>query len=440
MISARWIYLIAVSLIVSSLNINGMIYDNRYFALLDKPVRRQDTEKFFFRVQPFVMFAHEASLREDEFEDDESTLFDIEGPLHYGKLHDSLGLAQTLARPLARPDLMLRGRDMWWSQPGRLDSAGLAFRWYWALSRHWEIGGSALLMGARSRFSTLLRSHADILLTEGDRRDIQASHEEFMRLNGIDSFLWSKFGVGDLDGYIRLGTLKHYFLKCKTIDAGIKLGIIAPTGVRRELRNPASLPFGGNGHWGVYGDVAVDTELKDDLFAGFNVRFIQRLAHTETVRLPLRAQTIPSGQGSEQAEQEPDLDLKSMPLSFAPSIDRARIRPGWTFVFSPYVGFGDLREGFGVQVGYTLISHAHDRIVAHRNFESPKIDRELFKHRSEWNREYVTVSLMYDLAKNRECRGRAPLLSFDVDIPVDIVASKQSFRTYAVSLRIEWSV
>lgn len=435
--NARWIYLLILACTSSSLM--GMTYDNRFFPLLDKPIRRHEDACFFYRLQPFIMFAHDSSIREEEFDDENSHLFDMEGGLYYNALHDSITLSGKSSQPLVHPDLLIRGKNLWWSRPGRLDSAGLAFRWYYNLTKNIEIGGSSLLMGARSRFTTFLRTPGDIVLTPGDKSDIQTSQTQFMDLSGIRSFLWTKFGLGDTDFYLRLGTHKKYFLRCKTIDAGIKLGMIAPTGVKHEIGNPASLPFGGNGHWGLYVDGAVDSELKDDLFAGFNLRFIHRFRDTKDIRLPLLKKGVPD-RTEDTEESESMRDFKGLPLSFAPFIKRERIDPGFTFVFSPYVGFGDLRDGFGVQIGYTLILHSHDRLAPRREGEFPLIDRELFQHRSEWNREYVTVSLMYDLAKDQEYRGRAPLLSLDVDIPVDVLASKQSFRTYAVSLRIEWDL
>ncbi len=438
--NARWILLLILSCTSSSLL--GMTYDNRFFPLLDKPIRRHENPGFFFRLQPFVMFAHDSSIREEEFDDENSHLFDMEGGLYYSSLHDSIKLSGKSSELLVHPDLLLRCRNLWWSRPGRLDSAGLALRWYYSLTNHWEIGGSSLLMGARSRFTTFLRTPGDIVLTPGDKSDIQTSQSRFMDLAGIKSFLWTKFGVGDTDLYLRFGAHKDYFLRCKTLDAGIKLGMIAPTGVQHELDNPASLPFGGNGHWGLYFDGAVDSELKDDLFAGFNLRFIHRFRDTKSIRVPLLKQGIADRTDSTSVSDSSDgtRDFKNLPLSFAPHIKRVRVDSGFTFVFSPYVGFGDLRDGFGVQIGYTLILHNHDRLSPREDDEFPLIDRELFQHRSEWNREYVTVSLMYDLAKDREYRGRAPLLSLDVDIPVDILASKQSFKTYAVSLRIEWDL
>ncbi len=434
MVNARILIFLLISGI--SCSIVGMTFDNRFFPLLDKPILRHDDVHFFFRAQPFIMFADEASLRDEE-DREGAGLFDGEGKFFQHHLDSALGELKKSSKEPLRPDLAAELQRATWSFPGRLDAAGVALRWYYRLNPNWEIGGSWLFIGARSRIDRILRE-GELLLTDGDRRDLEASHELSMLLNKTKSALWSKVGIGDLDLYVRLGMLKHYFLRFKTFDAGIKLGVIAPLAERRDIFNAASLPFGGNGHWGFYADAAVHTELKDDLFAGLNVRFIQRLPRTQTIRIPLRSDSTKSAQPDlDKNEKDTIVIPQGVPLNFSPAIGLAQVIPGFTFVFAPYVGLGGIRDGFGAQLQYTLIMHTHDSIHDRRHQPAAPLDVEFFKYRSEWAREYITFSILYDFAQNKEYRGRAPLLSLDVDFPVGFLASKQSFKTVGISLRIE---
>lgn len=440
MFNARVIFIIVVSFV--SCSIFGMTFDNRYFPLLDKPILRHDDVRFFLRFQPFVMFADEAFFS-DEDDEEGAGLFDMEGKFSQDRMDKALRAVKAPSKVLMRPDLALDLNRLSWSLPGRLDAAGVALRWYYALNPHWEIGGSWLVMGARSRLDTVLRN-GNMTLTEGDKRDIQASHELSALFNNVKSFIWSQVGVGDLDLYLRLGALKHYFLRCKTVDAGIKLGLIAPLAPKRDIFNPASVPFGGNGHWGMYIDGAVDTELKDDLFAGFNIRFIQRFARTQSLRLPLKDMVLEREKSDPTKKSDKDKEDKDaiivpvgLPSLFAPAIGRVSVQPGFTFVFAPYLGMGGLRDGFGAKLQYTLIMHAHDTLSDRRPKPADPLDMDFFHHRSSWAREYITFSILYDFAQDKECRGRAPLLSLDIDYPVGFFASRQSFKTVGISLRIE---
>ena len=48
------------------------------------------------------------------------------------------------------------------------------------------------------------------------------------------------------------------------------------------------------------------------------------------------------------------------------------IDPGWTFVANPYFSFEGLRDGFGLQVQYTVVAHLRDLIEDKRAVEAQK--------------------------------------------------------------------
>jgi len=392
----------------------AMVYDNRHFPLLDKPILRRDEYCFFMRLQPFFMTGDKSWPASSDGND--VGLFDITGMYKQQTLDTALQDLGITDQPLIPPHL--EPLNLLWRLNGKLEAGGLAMRWFYTLSPNWEIGGSGLLMGARTSFNPLLLDEA-LRLESGDIRDVFEANDQAFSLDSIERLLWSNTGLGDFDLYLRLGVLRHYYLKFKTFDMGIKVGMIAPVASRREITIPGSLPFGGNGHWGIYGDFALDTELREDFFAGFNMRLIKRFARDQELRIPVAG--------------EPQL--------LGALITEGRVDPGLTYVFSPYVALTGIRDGWGAQMSYSLIMHWEDTFTNLRPFgQRPPIDFQALQNLSEWNSEYLSFSLLYDFAYNKECRDwYTPMIYLDVDIPLPfrIVGSKNSNKTYGVSLRIE---
>lgn len=416
-----------------------MTYDNRHFPLLDKPIFRHDNVQFFLRAQPFVFFADSSSGTGDD--DDSIGLFEIDGKLNQNDWDDVLLKTGSIKRKLVPPNFSDSNLDIPWHLRGRFDAGGLAFRWYYAFSPNFEIGGSWFIMGLRSREEALLHSNKALAdrtdpndrmkirqLTKGDVRDLQSAFNEQRKASHLDGFLWSRAGISDLDLYFRTAYRCHYFLRTKTIDAALKLGIIAPAAARRDINNPASIPFGGNGMWGGYVDMALDTELKDDMFAGMNFRFIQRMGKSERMRLP------PLSGSPDDAEQSRAFQV---PLTFEPLFGQAHVSPGFTFVYSPYFAITNYRDGFGAQLSYTLIMHTRDRFKDVKTDKNIPVDLDILRRRSSWASEYVTFGVNYDFAKDRERRGALPMLYLDVDYPVHFFAAQRSNKTFGISLRIE---
>jgi hypothetical protein len=94
-------------------------------------------------------------------------------------------------------------------------------------------------------------------------------------------------GIGDMDFYVRLGNYWEYTLKCRSIQAGGRVGILIPTAKPRDIRYPAAIPFGGDRHWGVYGAVDATFELREDLKVGIYARANQRFSRIVCTRIPL---------------------------------------------------------------------------------------------------------------------------------------------------------
>ena len=64
--------------------------------------------------------------------------------------------------------------------------------------------------------------------------------------------------------------------------------MIIPTGVKRNIDKPASVPFGGNGYWGAYISGDAEFEVKEDWKIGLLLRMSKRFSQTvlNVCRLP----------------------------------------------------------------------------------------------------------------------------------------------------------
>lgn len=401
-------------------SIFGMTYDNRFFPLLDKPVLHQDDTRFFTRFQPFYMFGSHCY----DIDGNDRPLFGMFGQYNQIAMDNAL-LASKKTQGSLLPPFELKTPSLPWLMTGKVDAAGLAFRWYYSLTNFMDVGGSCFFAGSRSRLQALFDySNLDVngnRLNAQQVQDFYNSQQQMFEKDDVRGLIKDSFGISDLDFYVRFGFMRHHFLKFRTFDVGVKLGVIAPTAKGFDLAYPSSLIFGGDQQWGMYVDTALDAELKEDLFAGLNMRFIQRFKRTDTMRLPLF--NLPNNFGIWKEE------------------DKVSVTPGFTFVFSPYGGVANLRDGFGLQVGYTLILHTSDKfnINAASDVYPDKSSNitETLKRRSKWGSEYITCSAIYDFAKDKECRGATPCVSLDIDIPISVIVAQQSFKTYGISLRIE---
>ena len=71
-------------------------------------------------------------------------------------------------------------------------------------------------------------------------------------------------GIGDIDLISASWRLLGICLKFRSIQVGGRLGVLIPTAKPRNIHYPASIPFGGDRHWGIYGAIDAIFELKED--------------------------------------------------------------------------------------------------------------------------------------------------------------------------------
>ncbi len=393
----------------------GMVEDNRFFPEYPRNYSRTCSCPSAAFFDGFVMTGNEAFDHNQG--DQDIGLFDIFGSYFENKLVDAV-VAVGFDNPFDLfPSLQrFRGQEILWNMDGKIQSQGVAFQWDQLILPYTWVGGSCFFMHLYSRNDFTLNASAisSLFISPDD----QIRLDELRRLMNVmlqlEPSVESRTGFSDIDCYIRVGNIWEYLYKFKRVDAGIKFGSMVPSGLVRNIRNPASLPFGGDGHWGVYTSGDFELELKEDWKVGAHARVNKRFAKTKNERLPVVGEQQLFG-----AVQGP-----------------VRIKPGCTFIVSPYARLENIREGFGLQAGYTIAYHMQDQWIDERANPTPLVVLEENDKKSSWVSEYVSVDAFFDCSKLWSC-CYAPILSFKWDVPLKIFAAKGAAKTNRVLLGVE---
>src|SRR5437667_367172 len=238
------------------------VFDNRFIPLRRLPYRFVEGLPSSFAVDSFVATASSAFD-----EDDEDT---IGIPEIFGRF--DLNTLATAIEKTGKPNPLrsdLRGRRLPFRVDGRLQVQGLSFRCHQSILDNLACGASWVFMRVNSRQLFFLDTKEAQMLTMGDRNEIERSRRQAFDSIGLTNNHSAQLGFGDIDAYLRLGGIWDYKLKCRRIYAGITVGALLATGLNRESFSAASIPFGGNGHWGGYVSSDLLFELKEYIKVGF---------------------------------------------------------------------------------------------------------------------------------------------------------------------------
>ncbi len=388
----------------------AMVFDNRFIPLFQRPRISVEGLPSSFAIDFFAATASKA------FDDDEQ---DIGIPELHGKL--DLGvLANAIAdtgkpNPLRRADL--QGARIPFNMDGKIQAQAFTMAYHQRVAHWLSFGFSLLFMRVNSRqVFSLDEENTNLILGEGDKQELEEARRRMFTDLGLVDNHTSQLGFGDIDFYLRWGGLWDYTLKCRRIDAGIRLGFLIPTGERHTIFRPASIPFGGDGHWGFYVSGDALFELREDIKVGFLLRVSKRFTRTRNRRMPVRGE----------------------PRIFGAVVGLAQVNPGTTVVFSPYFVLENLRKGLGAGVHYTLTSHKEDEWRDRRQDKEPRVKLSRVMDLSEWSSDYVTINVFYDFGKVKVVRSFDPIVSFRWDVPVMFFASSRVAKTHRLSLGVEF--
>ncbi len=390
----------------------AMVYDNRFIPLFQRPQLIIDDSHSEFAVEWFMTTANN-SLNNNQ---QNIGLPEIFGPF------DQVQLAHAIAatgKPNPLPSEFQVLTRLPWEVSGKRQAQGISFVWHQMLHEWVSIGFSWLFMRVNSRDEFRLDAsniESRIALKPGDAILLENTLHKMFRDINVQDGNTAQLGFGDIDAYIRVGNRWDYTMRFRSIDAGIRFGGLFPTGVTRELNRPESIPFGGNGHWGIYSAIDAMFELKEDWKTGLLFRINKRFAKTRDHRMPV--------------EKEPSI--------FGAVVGPARVDPGFTFILSPYFLLENLRKGLILGLNFTLSWHQKDRWCDKRCDKSVPVMLRQVVERSEWKSEYFTINVLYDFGKLKVYRDFNPIITFRWDIPSTLFIAGGINRTQRVTLGLDF--
>lgn len=399
-------YLIFTVAALSVVSCRAMVFDNRFFPLIQYPYITVEDRPSHLACALFVTTANRA-VGENETE--------IGIPQLYGN-YDQRELALSMVKagfpnPLRSSFQLL---ELPWNTEGKIQAQGVQFSYHQALTDWLAIGFYWMAMRAESSIEYFCNFGT---VTGDEKLELANTRSSMNTTIGLTCPHATQAGMGDLDLYLRACHSWDYTAKFRKVTAGLRFGVLVPSGVKRNLASPLSVPFGGNGHWGVYVSGDTELEVKEDWKAGLLFRLSKRFEKTMCHRMPVCKE----------------------PENFGVVVGQANVNPGLTAIVSPYLTFENLREGFGVRLQYTFIEHRKDCWKDERCDKSVPVNLEAIINRSNWISSYVTLNAFYDFGKVKVHREFDPILLFSWDIPVTFFDAHGVAKTNKISFGFEYN-
>lgn len=407
-------YFIIIGMLCLPGILHSMIFDSRYFPWIDHMYNGSDHRHGHLIVDGFLIIGGDAYRMEAKALKEEQivSIPGLWGDLKLAEVGNSLTLAGK-SNPIPADWRWLS--DMNANMSSSLDGQGVMIGGFVPVSTHFGIGASTLVMNLNSAVRVFPGSETVeklYLKTPGNSALFTQMMRSFYQELNISSTVSQETGAGDTVVYATAYGVKEYEYKMRKIDGSVMVGVIVPTGVKYNPYNLGSVPFGGNGLWGLFIAPTVEIELKEELKVGLQARVTQRLAHSIKSRIPIN---------------------NEQPL-FSPFVGSVYDQPGVTFTGTGYLALEEIRAGFGVQLQYTVTYHAQDHFSTRcLKKSSLKPDFSKMACRSSFVSEYLTLRIFYDIAHDRDWKNR-PLITACWDIPRNYIGGKSFAKTNRVSL------
>lgn len=387
----------------------AMVYDNRYLPLFQLPYVTLTGCNSYFTTSAFVISAGKFFERADK---------EIGLPEVWGT-YDQAKLAYAI-ETTGKPNLLLpkwRNDDLPWVMQGKMQGQGMTFSFQKAIANHFILGFNTFFMRLNARTIFAFDSTLGNTINEaGNRQELDAIRREMNNQLGLNAGYISQAGFGDFDLYVGAYNEWEYVSKFKQIYTDFRFGLLAPMGVRQDMNLLGSIPFGGDGHWGIYVSNWSEFEVKEDWKVGFLLRVSRRFQKTQISRMP----------------------VKGEPITFGATCGLLKVDPAPTVIFAPYIAFENLREGFGARVVYTLRHHSRDYWCdARKEPNAIPVDLTEAQNQTAWNSDYFTLEAFYDFGKTKIERSLEPVLYLAWDVPSAMLATKRVAKTQRISLGLQ---
>ncbi len=333
----------------------------------------------------------------------------------------ALGLQKTQGINFLQPEWQILN-DIYWCMEGKLQAQGVHLGIERQIAKWCAFGMQLDVLHVSSRIDFLIDPETKriLKLDQGGVLELYRALSKTNKALGLDADQWSQSGISDIDLYFRFSVIREYILKCRQVDAGIKLGTYLPSGVCRDLNNPASIPFGGNGHTGLYVELDLNFELKEDWFLGVWAQVVHRFPLKQELRMPAAGST------------KPEI------MTFGAETGRGEVEVGTTFGVQPFLVLRDLFDGFGVRLAYTYRHHSHDWWCDLRADKTLPVYLSKVADLTEWQSEYVTIGLIYNLWESDDERCKSvPMFYLNWDQPVGLFGDSGAASTHRAAVGIE---
>ncbi len=400
----------------------AMVYDNRYLPLLQKILVKKADARGQIMLQPFAWIGEHSFFEDFDSEQQGASsnggnipLFNINGLYSQTGLERALLYTGGISQTQLRSDFAQSYRRFIWEMDGIIRGQGIGFTFYQPFTRYFSWGFNFFFAHLRTSLHLKPKTEDFGTISDGDFIDIINANNKLQDILQLNARSYSTVGISDIEWYVRCGIVEDYKFRMRHFDVGCNFGVLIPSAQKVNYFNPAAIPLGGNGHWGIFASLDGQFELKENLGVGLLLRLNKRFSQRTNRRMV-------------QLE-EPD----NYGVLYGPS----EVDPGVTVIFSPYGQLLRLRSGFGLQAQYTLVYHEHDDWKDLRRSGQPPANTEVLERRSEWASEYVNVAAIYDFSKDSKERTFKPIITCAVDVPVQFLITKRVAKTFGISLTVE---
>lgn len=394
-------------------NTHATIFDNRFIPFLQRPYivvpGRSSHSSFdvFFATasKAFGKFDREIGIPELTGEYNQQSV---------ARSFVALGCPNPLPSEFQRKKII-------WNSEGKLEAQGFEFSLRKKLFKEYYLGFYGYFMRVDTTsefFLNLNESDLSLSLPRGDRLlldRVRRGMNVMASLRTGDHA--SQTGFGDLDVYFMWQRNWDYKLKFRSIWAQASVGALLPAGQSKQIDEPTSIPFGGDGFWGAYLEGQAEFELKEDWKAGAFMRISKRFSRTKLERVPLNCE----------------------PFQFSPFISEVDVNPGPTFVAMGWANFENIHKGLGMRVLLTIRRHWQDSWNLQCCPPMCDIDQCSIEEETSWGSDYITLNVFYDFGKTKVCRSFEPIVFFAWDVPSNLLETVRALKTNKIVLGVEFS-
>ena len=338
-----------------------------------------------------------------------------------------------------RPDWA--GRRLIYDVKGKVKSKGVVFSYTQNLQKYGLAAGFYLpYMEVRSSTRFRFNPSASDPLFRGltqpqiDQLDeVRRTVHESIGLEASDFRAWD---IGELDLYLRQYNRWDYVANMRAIYLNFQLGVVVPTGKKRDTNNAAAIPFGTNGRYALHGDALVELELKQDWHLGFVLAFNGQFSRTAPERIPVCCREVILDAERDRRERFAE------PLPYSSVIGDLKTAPGITSKFQTYFAMDHLTDGLSFLVRYTRLRQRRTDFTDKRPAGEQSIvpsSLEEQQRLSRWYSTFLTLHATYDTADGGKNWPGRPSFYAVWDAPVERFGGRRAVKTHQFTLGASFS-